>query len=60
MNHIVMYRPKRSKYLSYKGADYSRNSLKNYVDDILGGSGDFTKVEGNDLAFNEAIKNDEL
>jgi len=43
---MVMLKPKRGRYVGYKGADFSQDSVKNFIDDILGGGGDFTMVDG--------------
>lgn len=38
---IVAYKPKRGRYLGYKDADYSTQSLRSFIDDVLGGGGTF-------------------
>ena len=47
-----MYKPKRSRFLGYKGADYSEDSISHFIDDFLGGNGEF-KAVGADLALND-------
>ncbi len=41
-HQIVAYKPKRGKYLGYQGADFSEESLKSFLDNILGGGGDWS------------------
>ena len=47
--HLVAYKPKRGRYLGYKIADFSSESIRSFVDDLLGGGGEFVKFEGADL-----------
>ena len=47
--------------MSYKGSDYSKESLRDFVDEILGGGGgEFSKLSGSDLAFPELLTVDDL
>lgn len=48
-----MYKPKRGRYYGYKGADYSEESLSHFIDDFLGGNGEY-KAVGGDLLLNDA------
>ncbi len=47
--HMVVYKPKRGRYAPYKGTDFSTQSVKGFIDDVLGGSGDFKLVDGGEL-----------
>lgn len=58
--HIVAYRPKRSRYIGYKDADYSQQSIRSFIDDILGGGGRPQKVEESDLRFNTDNRKNDL
>jgi hypothetical protein len=40
-NRIVVYKPKRGKYLGYKKEDYGEGHLREFVDDVLGGNGEY-------------------
>ena len=46
---LVMYKPKRGKYLQYLGDEFTCELLKNFVDGVIGGSGDFKKLEDQEL-----------
>ena len=40
---IVAYKPKYSKFLAYKDADYSEDRIKDFIDKVVGGGGEFEK-----------------
>jgi len=48
----VAYKPKRGTYLPYANADFSAESIGTFVSDVLGGSGKWSKVEGEELRLN--------
>ena len=54
---MVAYKPKRAKYLGYKNPDFSPESIRNFIDDVLGGGGEYGKVNG-DLNLTGANKED--
>jgi hypothetical protein len=45
----VAYKPKRGRYSAYKAGGYQEAQLRKFIDDILGGGGDFVKFEGPEL-----------
>jgi hypothetical protein len=47
--HMVALKPKLNKFVGYNKADFSDVSIKDFVDNILGGGGDFAKFEGTEL-----------
>lgn len=54
----MAYKPKRARYTGYKNPDFSSDSIKNFIDDILGGGGDWHKVEEGELYMVESNKNE--
>lgn len=57
---MVAFKPKRARYTGYKNPDFSSESIKNFIDDILGGGGEWHKVEEGELFLNEEAKKGEL
>ena len=47
--HLVAYKPKRARYLGYRNADFSPESIGSFIADVLGGSGEWSKFEGEEL-----------
>ena len=45
---MVAYKPKRGRFTGYPKADFSVESLRAWMDDVLGGGGEFIKFEGAD------------
>jgi len=39
--HLVAYKPKRGRFLGYRNPDFSADSIRTFIDDVLGGGGDF-------------------
>ena len=46
---MVAYKPKRGRYTGYKNADFSTESIKGWMDDVIGGGGEFVKFQDNEL-----------
>ncbi len=59
---MVAYKPKRGRFAGYPRADFSVESLRGWIDDVLGGGGEFVKFEGDslDLKSNKKDPRDEL
>ncbi len=38
---IALFKPKRAKYTNFKAEVVTAEGIKSFVDDILGGGGDF-------------------
>jgi hypothetical protein len=49
---LIAYKPKRFRYLAYKNADFGPESVGTFISDVLGGSGEWLKFEGEDLKLN--------
>jgi hypothetical protein len=47
----VAYKPKRGRFCPYKAGGYQQEALRAFVDDILGGGGDYEKLPGTELAL---------
>jgi Thioredoxin len=56
--HLVAYKPKRGKFVGYKNTDFSSESVRQFVDDILGGGGEYLKFEDEELRFAEERRED--
>ena len=41
---LVVYKPKRGRFLGYKGTDFAEITIQQFIDDILGGNGEFKAV----------------
>ena len=53
--HLVVYKPKRDRFLGYSKADFSNESLRGFIDDVLGGGGgEWQKFEHMELQLNGA------
>lgn len=39
--HLVAYKPKRGRFLGYKSADFSPEAIRAFIDDVIGGGGEF-------------------
>lgn len=49
LHHLVAYKPKRGRFLGYKSADFSAESIGTFIADVIGGGGEWLKVEGEEL-----------
>ena len=59
--HLVAFKPKRGRFTGYKQADFSSQAIRSWMDDIIGGGGDFVKFEHSELALKGGHKRaDEL
>ena len=47
--HLVAYKPKRGRYSGYPKVDFSVESLRAWMDSILGGGGEFEKFQDDSL-----------
>jgi hypothetical protein len=56
----VAYKPKRGRFAGYPRADFSTDSLKGWIDDVLGGGGEFVKFEGESLELKSTYGKDDL
>ena len=52
-NNFVAYKPKRSKYVVYQSANFKEDVIKAFIDDVLGGAGEYQKFQDNDIKLNE-------
>ena len=43
--HLVAYKPKRGRFTGYKIADFSATSIKAWMDDVIGGGGEYSKFD---------------
>ena len=41
--HLVAYKPKRGRFTGYRNADFGPDSIKGWMDDVIGGGGEFIK-----------------
>jgi len=57
-HHLIAYKPKRARFVGYNKADFSTESLRGWMDDIIGGGGEFSKFEGGELNLKSAYKGD--
>jgi hypothetical protein len=57
---MVAYKPKRNRFASYKDADFSSESIRNFIDSILGGGGSFERAELNETFFSSNNSKDDL
>jgi hypothetical protein len=57
---MVAYKPKRGRYLAYHSADMSEKALRGFIDDILGGGGNFNKFDHEELALSAPERKDDL
>lgn len=57
---MVAYRPKRGRFAGYKNSDLSQSNIRNFIDDILGGGGNYEKLQGSDLRFGGDSKRNDL
>eukprot|EP00347_Sterkiella_histriomuscorum_P010918 403374430 len=49
---MVAYKPKRSKFIGYSNPDYNTDSIKDFIDNIIGGGGgDALRAELNESFF---------
>ena len=55
-----MFKPKRGRYIGYQGITIDTISLQAFIDDILGGNGVFTNIEGEKelILVDGELKND--
>lgn len=53
-NSFIAYKPKRSKYVVYQNADFRETAVKAFIDDVLGGAGEYQRFPYNDIILNEA------
>ena len=56
----MAYKPKRGRFAGYPRADFSTDSLKGWIDDVLGGGGEFVKFEGESLELKSTYGKDDL
>ena len=54
----MAFKPKRGRFTGYKQADFSTQTIKGWMDDIIGGGGEFVKFEDSDLKL--VSKRDDL
>jgi hypothetical protein len=47
--HLVAYKPKRGRFVGYKNADFSTQTIRGWMDDVIGGGGEFLKFEDTEL-----------
>ena len=48
-HHLIAYKPKRGTFLGYKSADFAPESIGTFISDVLGGSGQWTKIQGDEI-----------